>query len=73
MNFEVSLEENPAIPPIVKFNSLLEKINTELLQHSFWFDRETPMFVIDKANKLNALKKDPVSQDALTNILNGLL
>ena len=61
------------MPPMTRLKRLLGLIGNSLPPHSFWYGRQTPILVIDEANELNALAKDPDSQDALTNILKRLV
>ena len=52
---------------------LFEKISNQLPLHTFWGKVQVPIFMIDEANELAMLTKDPDGQDALTNLFKRLI
>ena len=61
------------IPPIVKLNKLLHLFEAKLPPHTFWHGAKAPLFIIDEANELRALSKDPNGNEALHNLFKCLV
>ena len=59
--------------PIVKLNSLLDGFSAKLPPYSFWFGTKTPVFIIDEANELNALKSHPNGHAVIHNLFKWLV
>ena len=59
--------------PIVKLNSLLDGFSAKLPPYSFWLGTKTPVFIIDEANELNALKSHPNGHAAIHNLFKWLV
>ena len=59
--------------PIIKLNSLLDAFSAKLPPYTFWFDTKTPVFIIDEANELNALKSHPDGHAAIHNLFKWLV
>jgi len=73
LDVKFNIDFGSKMTPMSRLNRLLEMIGNRLPPRSFWHGRQTPILVIDEANELNALVKDPDGQDALTNIFKWLV
>ena len=69
--FKLNLSiENPAnASPIARLNTLLSSMQKNLPPYTFWYGTKLPVFIIDEANELRAITKDPNGQAALHNLL----
>ena len=47
------------MPVLIKLDLLFQKISAKLPPCTFWGKVQLPIFVIDEANELSALIKDP--------------
>ena len=71
--FEVKVKiEGLSSHPIRRLNDLLSKFKEKLPHFTFWHGRKIPVFIIDEANELRALLKDPHEHNAIHNFSNGL-
>ena len=61
------------LPSIATLDQLFEKISAKLPPRTFWGKIQTPIFVIDEANELSALRKDPDGHDALMTLFKWLV
>ena len=61
------------LPSIATLDQLFEKISAKLPPRTFWGKIQTPIFVIDEANELSALCKDPDGHDALMTLFKWLV
>ena len=75
MRFDISAKVEPVVvvSPIDKLNGLLQSLQNKLPPHTFWNGSKAPLLVIDEANELHALTKDPNGQDALHNLFKWLV
>ena len=72
--FEVKVKiEGPSSYPIRRLNDLLSKFEEKLPHFTFWHGRKIPVFIIDEANELRALLKDPHGHDAIHNFFKWLV
>ena len=70
---KISRSEGVAASPINRLDLLFERISAKIPPHTFWGKLQIPIFVINEANKLSALTKDPSSQDAILNLFKWLI
>lgn len=62
-----------SLRPIMKLNELFNKISTKLPPRTFWGRHQTPIFIIDEANELQALTADKDGHTALINLFKWLI
>ena len=61
------------MPVLTKLDLSFQRISAKLPSRTFWGKVQVHIFVIDEANKLSALMKDPDGQDALTNLFKWMV
>ena len=64
---------NVSTSPVARLNALLDTFMAQLPHSTLWRQMCKPVFIIDEANELEALKKDPYGNDALHNIFKWLI
>ena len=73
LNFRLERIEGKDLPVLTKLDLLFQKISARLPPRNFWGKVQLPIFVIDEANELSALMKDPDGQDALINLFKWMV
>ena len=70
LSFGVAAEE---VPPITKLNKLLQIFEDKLPPYTYWYGEKAPVLIIDEANELRALLKDPDGNEAVHNLFKWLV
>ena len=73
LNFRLERIEGKDMPVLTKLDLLFQRISAKFPPRTFWGKVQLPIFVIDEANELSALMKDPDGQDALTNLFKWMV
>ena len=72
-SLKINRSKGKAVRPITRLDLLFEKISAKLPPRTFWGKLQIPIFVIDEANELSALTKDPNSHDTILNLFKWLI